>query len=83
MENSLVLVAEDEPLILLDLETTLEEAGFRVVAVPTAEAAIEVFNEKPESFSSLVTDVRLGSGKTGWELAKYLRGTNCGLYQRG
>ncbi|ESX50778.1 transcriptional regulator [Mesorhizobium sp. LSHC422A00] len=76
MENSLVLVAEDEPLILLDLETTLEEAGFRVVAVPTAEAAIEAFNEKPEIFSSLVTDVRLGSGKTGWELAKYLRGTN-------
>ncbi|ESY45900.1 hypothetical protein X745_31695 [Mesorhizobium sp. LNJC374B00] len=42
------MVVEDEPLILLDLETTLEEAGLRVLAVPTAEAAIEVFNEKPD-----------------------------------
>ncbi|MER8492718.1 response regulator [Mesorhizobium australicum] len=76
MENSFVLVAEDEPLILLDIETALEEAGFRVVAVPTADAAIEAFSERPESFSSLVTDIRLGPGKTGWELAKHLRGTN-------
>ncbi|ESY91856.1 response regulator [Mesorhizobium sp. LNHC209A00] len=76
MENSFVLVVEDEPLILLDIETALEEAGFRVVAARNAEAAIEAFSEKPGSFSSLVTDIRLGRGKTGWELAKHLRGTN-------
>ena len=76
MENSLVLVVEDEPLILLDLETGLEEAGFRVVAVPNAEAAIEAFEENPGSFSSLLTDIRLGSGKSGWELARHVRNTN-------
>lgn len=76
MENSLVLVVEDEPLILLDIETGLGEAGFRVVAARNAEAAIEAFSEKPGSFSSLVTDIRLGSGKSGWELAKHLRGSN-------
>ncbi|MER9840134.1 response regulator [Mesorhizobium australicum] len=76
MEYTFILVAEDEPLILLDIESALEEAGFRVVAVPNAEAAIEAFSENPESFSSLVTDIRLGSGKTGWDLAKHLRGSN-------
>ncbi|ESX53167.1 hypothetical protein X760_30055 [Mesorhizobium sp. LSHC422A00] len=43
----MVLVVEDEPLILLDLETGLGDAGFRVVAVHTAEAAIEAFSEEP------------------------------------
>ncbi|MER8810844.1 response regulator [Mesorhizobium australicum] len=76
MENSSVLVVEDEPLILLDIETGLGEAGFRVVAARNAEAAIEAFSEKPGSFSSLVTDIRLGRGKSGWELAKHLRGTS-------
>jgi two-component system, OmpR family, response regulator len=76
MNDAAVLVVEDEPMILLDLESGLEEAGFRVVGVATAEAAIEAFEEAPESFSSLLTDVRLGPGKCGWELAKHLRRAN-------
>lgn len=73
MPHRSVLVVEDEPLILLDLVTALEEAGFRIVAVRNAEAAIEIFDKKPENFSALLTDIRLGPGKSGWQLAKHLR----------
>ncbi|MBZ9795381.1 response regulator [Mesorhizobium sp. ES1-4] len=73
MSDSAVLVVEDEPMILLDLESALEGAGFQVVALSNAEAAIELFDADPENFSSLLTDIRLGSGKSGWELAKHLR----------
>ncbi|MDF3217374.1 response regulator [Mesorhizobium sp. M7A.F.Ca.CA.001.09.2.1] len=74
MDEIPVLVVEDEPLILLDLETALEEAGFRVIGVTTAEAAIKAFDEAP--VSSLITDIRLGPGKNGWQLARDLRGVN-------
>lgn len=39
-----VLVVEDETLILLDLESALEEAGFEVVAAASAEQAIAAFD---------------------------------------
>lgn len=79
MNDVAVLVVEDEPLILLDLETGLEEAGFRVVGSRTAEAAIEAFDRAPESFSALVTDVRLGAGKNGWQLARHVRRANLAI----
>ena len=76
MKDRAVLVVEDEALILLDLESLLEEAGFRVVGVPSAEAAIEKFDADAESFSALLTDIRLGQGRTGWELARHIRQAN-------
>ncbi|ARP62108.1 response regulator [Mesorhizobium sp. WSM1497] len=71
-----VLVVEDEPLILLDVETALQEAGFEVVAVTNAAAAIAAFDAEPEKFKGLITDIRLGAGKNGWEVAKHLRQAN-------
>lgn len=76
---SAILVVEDEPLILLDLESALEEAGFLVVGVPNAEAAIEAFDEDPSKFTGLLTDIRLGSGNSGWELARHVRRANSTL----
>ncbi|ESY91946.1 transcriptional regulator [Mesorhizobium sp. LNHC209A00] len=55
-------------MILLDIGTALEEAGFRVVAARNAEAAIEAFSEKPGSFSSLVTDIRLALEEAGFRV---------------
>ena len=73
MSVSAVLVVDDEPLILPDLESALEESGFVVVGVPNVQAAIEAFDEDPGNFTALLTDIRLGSGKSGWELAKHVR----------
>lgn len=71
-----ILVVEDEPLILLDIETELHEAGFEVVAVHTAAEAMAAFDVEPEKFKGLVTDVRLGAGKSGWEVARHARHAN-------
>jgi two-component system, OmpR family, response regulator len=79
MSVAAVLVVEDEPLILLDVETALQEAGFEVVAAQNAAQAIAAFDAEPEKFKGLITDVRLGAGKSGWDLARHLRQTNSTL----
>ena len=71
-----VLVVEDETLILLDLESALEEAGFEVVAAASAEQAIAAFDENPGIFRALLSDIRLGPGLSGWEVARHVRQTN-------
>lgn len=74
-----VLVVEDETLILLDLESALEEAGFEVVGVSNADQAIAVFDENPGKFKALLSDIRLGPGLSGWEVARHLRQRNATL----
>ena len=71
-----VLVVEDETLILLDLESALEEAGFEVVAAASAEQAIVAFDDNPGKFRALLSDIRLGPGLSGWEVARHVRQTN-------
>ena len=74
-----VLVVEDEPLILLDIKTGLQAAGFEVVTAPNAAKAIATFDSTPDKFKGLITDIRLGTGQSGWEVAKHLRQTNSTL----
>ncbi|WP_245486261.1 response regulator [Mesorhizobium sp. M7A.F.Ca.US.010.02.1.1] len=76
MSESAILVVEDELLILLDLESALQDAGFLVVGVPSAEAAVKAFDEDPNKFAGLFTDIRLGSGESGWEVARHVRRAN-------
>lgn len=76
MSDSVVLVVEDELLILLDIESALEEAGFDVEAFSSAEPALTAFDNNPTRFIGLVTDIRLGPGKSGWDIARHLRQVN-------
>ena len=71
-----VLVVEDETLILLDLESALEEAGFEVLAAASAEQVIAAFDGNPGIFRALLSDIRLGPGLSGWEVARHVRQTN-------
>ncbi|CAN7310574.1 response regulator [Mesorhizobium caraganae] len=74
-----ILVVEDEPLILLDVETALQEAGFEVVTAHNAAEAIAAFDAQPDEFKGLVTDIRLGAGQSGWDVARHLRQANSTL----
>src|SRR4051812_27931449 len=74
-----ILVVEDEPLILLDVEMGLQEAGFEVVAAPNAAMAIAAFDAQPDKFKGLITDIRLGAGQSGWDVARHLRQANSTL----
>ncbi|WP_246678860.1 hypothetical protein [Mesorhizobium sp. B2-5-7] len=49
MHDGKVLVVEDEPVILLDLDFALTNAGFNVVATNNAAGAIEAFDNDPST----------------------------------
>lgn len=76
MGDSAVLVVEDEIMILMDIETALEEAGFEVLGKSNAVEALAAFDAEPERVKALVADIHLGAGKSGWEVARHIRRAN-------
>ena len=61
-EGLTILVLDDEPMILVDLQFTLEDAGLTPVTAPTAEMALErIARARPDA---AVLDVNLGGGET-------------------
>jgi DNA-binding response OmpR family regulator len=68
-----ILIVEDEMLILHLMESTLEEGGFKVSLAPSGERAIQMLDAQNPAFRAVVTDVNLGPGKSGWDVAKHAR----------
>jgi two-component system OmpR family response regulator len=68
-----IMLVEDEIWILLDVESALEDAGFEVLGFKDAADAIAKYEAAPATFAGLVTDIRLGSGLTGWDIARHVR----------
>jgi DNA-binding NtrC family response regulator len=64
-------VVDDEPNMRLSLEQVLRPEGFAVIAVSSAERALEVLGE--QDVLLMITDARLG-GMSGYELLKESRG---------
>jgi len=69
----LVLVIEDEYLAQGDVEAALANGGFSSEIVFTAEEALTLFLGNNRVYAALVTDVRLGDGIDGWEVARRIR----------
>ena len=68
-----ILVIEDEMLILHMMESALEDGGFQVVLASSAERAMLMLDEQSLPFRAVITDVNLGPGMSGWEVAKRAR----------
>ena len=68
-----LLLVDDEALLLLDLEATLTEEGFEVVAASSGTAAMAEIDKDPSSLIALVTDIRLVRGPDGWSLGHRIR----------
>jgi two-component system OmpR family response regulator len=73
MNSNVVLVAEDEALVLLDIEVSLVEAGFEVVSARNGTQALSAFDAEPGRFKAVITDVRLGNGPSGWDIGRHVR----------
>ncbi len=73
MNDIPVLLVEDEPLLALDVETSLIEAGYVVTVVSSGDKALLALASMPTPFSAVVTDIRLGVGADGWAVAKRSR----------
>lgn len=65
-----VLLVEDEPLIQDMIEYALEDGGFAVVKACSGKDAIATLQGDGAAFQALVSDVYLGPGPTGWEVAR-------------
>lgn len=68
----LVLLVEDEPLIRTVLAEALEASGYSLVEAEDGGAAMEVIDSS-ETLAGIVTDIRLGEGADGWEVARHAR----------
>jgi two-component system, response regulator PdtaR len=66
-----VLIVEDEALVRLDLIDTLEAAGFTTFDATNAQNAILLLEANP-NIAWLFTDVQLGDGMDGIDLARYV-----------
>lgn len=73
MEPLVVLVIEDEPLILMDVEAALAEAGFEVITASSAAEGMAAFDDRAGDIRAVVSDIRLGKGVSGWEVGRHVR----------
>ncbi|QUL37901.1 response regulator [Erythrobacter sp. JK5] len=67
-----ILVLEDEPVILMDLQLAAEDCGCIALTASTCEAALEVLHAQSGSIDAAVLDVSLGNGLTCLPVAKEL-----------
>jgi CheY-like chemotaxis protein len=71
-----ILVTEDEFLIQMTLTTWLEDSGYEVLVASSGSEAVAILEGRQAKISALVTDVRLGDGLTGWDVARRARELN-------
>jgi DNA-binding NtrC family response regulator len=75
----LLLVVEDDFLIRSDVEASLREEGFDLLLAVNGAEAISYLDEDVGRFQALVTDIDLGKGPNGWEVAHRARELSPGL----
>lgn len=69
----LLLYVEDEVLIQQLLVADLEDAGFAVVVANNGAAALTALEARAGELHGLITDINLGAGPNGWEVARRAR----------
>jgi CheY-like chemotaxis protein len=67
-----ILVVEDDPFLRLDLVDTFKAAGYEVLEASNAESALQHL-QNGKRIDVVVTDIQLGGGLTGWDVAEKFR----------
>lgn len=70
---ALLLYVEDEVLIQETLIAALTDAGYEVLAVTSGAEAVEALQSRMGELRGLITDVNLGTGPDGWDVARQAR----------
>ncbi len=74
-----LLYVEDE-IITQDLvETSLREAGFEVLTASDGSQALDLLENSDGALRGLITDIDLGDGPDGWDVARKARERTGGL----
>lgn len=69
----LILLVEDEDLIQTLLEDAMTEAGYTLVIAKTGTEALAELDSDAKRFRAVMTDIRLGDGPDGWDVARHAR----------
>jgi CheY-like chemotaxis protein len=72
MHSLRALLVEDDYVINVDIRGVLEDLGIFVTSVHSAEAAVTVL-EGGGYLKALVTDIDLGEGQNGFDVARHAR----------
>lgn len=72
-EKPMLLYVEDEILIRIEVIDGMEEAGYSVVVAKDGAEALGMLVQHSAELSGVVTDINLGSGVDGWEVARAAR----------
>jgi DNA-binding response OmpR family regulator len=73
MAVATLLYVEDELITQQCVADTLREAGFNVAVASNGTEALSLLDAVTASFQGLITDVDLGRGPDGWEIARHAR----------
>ncbi len=76
---ALLLYVEDEVLIQDLLVSALTEAGYEVVVASSGADGVNTLQSRSGEIRGLITDINLGSGTDGWEVARQARELISGL----
>ena len=68
-----LLYVEDEFMTKDLVETALQEAGFEVLAASDGTRALGLLETTNGALRGLITDINLGDGPDGWEVARKAR----------
>ena len=68
-----LLIVEDEILIQQMLEDALTEAGFTVLLASNGTEAMTQLGDDAQGFRGIITDIRIGDGPNGWDVAQLAR----------
>jgi CheY-like chemotaxis protein len=71
--SALLILVEDEALLHMEIEEALTEGGFDVKLATTATEGITLLESHKDAVRGLITDVNLGAGGNGWDLARHAR----------
>ena len=74
MEDAItILVIEDDPLIQMVVEETLNEGGFAPAITASGEDAATLLRSASGTYRAIVTDINLLGLLDGWDVAKLAR----------
>lgn len=70
---TVLLLVDDEALILHVINDALVEGGYTIVEAFSGDDAIAALRDESRTFAGLITDVNLGRGVSGWDVARAAR----------
>ena len=73
MEAPVLLLVEDEVLIQEMLAAEFADTGFEIVVASNGNQALAELDTDATRFNAVVTDIKIGGGPDGWDVARRVR----------